>query len=484
MSGLVLKAQQIPLYSQYYFNPQIYNPALSGAEGVTEASIFHRRQWSAVQGSPETSALTLNGALNKEKVGYSVYIFKDVTDIVERYGVYGSYAYHLKLSDKTILSFGLAAGVINNGINQAGVSVTHLNDPILLSSIDNRTSFDLNFGANLEVDNFQFGASVVQLLGSGINYSENFNTDVEYNLIRHFIFSAKYNIEIKGDDMRLEPMILVRASETGVPAQVDAGAYFTAKKIGWIGAMFRSGYGVTANLGYNINDKLSIGYAHDFSIKSFASSLGTSNEVMLTYRFGSNKQNERLEKEIKKIKRNQGRMQEELEETIDDKFEELKDELKTDQQNPSQDDASGDGDSQGDRGRQDGEGGDGDRQGTDGDRQTGDRGRQGGDGDRQTDDRSRQANPDFGNGETADKVTPGSPGFYLVAGVFSQKENAITLSQKIERQGYQVSFFQDRTNGYFYVYLAKFSNYNEANNVKNNRIDGSFTEELWIKEVK
>jgi hypothetical protein len=50
-------AQQLPLYSNYFFTPYMYNPALSGKSGDTELSIVHRRQWTGIQGSPETSAI-------------------------------------------------------------------------------------------------------------------------------------------------------------------------------------------------------------------------------------------------------------------------------------------------------------------------------------------------------------------------------------------------------------------------------------------
>ncbi|MDG1758619.1 MAG: PorP/SprF family type IX secretion system membrane protein, partial [Schleiferiaceae bacterium] len=115
--------QQLPIYSSFFFAPQISNPARSGASGFSEMVTMHRQQWQGMEGAPETSALLFNGALNKERVGYSVYAFNDVTDIVHRAGIYGNYAYHVQLAEKSSLSFGLGFGYVSNSFDMASVRV-------------------------------------------------------------------------------------------------------------------------------------------------------------------------------------------------------------------------------------------------------------------------------------------------------------------------------------------------------------------------
>ena len=106
---LAANAQQLPLYSNYFFTPYMYNPAMSGLNGSTEVAIINRRQWTGVQGAPTTSAIAANGNLNEMKFGWSAYAFSDRTDIVSRTGVYGAYAYHLKFSEKNSISLGMSA---------------------------------------------------------------------------------------------------------------------------------------------------------------------------------------------------------------------------------------------------------------------------------------------------------------------------------------------------------------------------------------
>ncbi len=478
-----IQAQQIPIYSNAFFTPFVYNPAMSGSKGVTEAALIHRRQWADVQGSPETSALTLNGALNKQKFGYSLYGYSDRTDVFQQLGVYGAYAYHVQLSDKNTLSFGLGAGYLNRTIDLQAVRVVDPNDPVLLLTPSSRGVFDLNAGVNLKISALQLGFAVPQLLNNKIKYSENYNGDVFYQLIRHYVVNAQYDLEIEGDRMILTPYVLVRSAEN-VPIQFDGGAMFNMKKFGYVGAQYRSDYAVTASLGVYLTDELSIGYSHDFSTSDYATALGTSNEFMLRYSFGSNARNERLENEIKKLKAADKAQMEEVETTVDERLEEFKDELKKQQAAAAATQAANaptDPNTAGQGGTQNG----------------------------------NQANPNAGNpnatnpnaanqggaqagGQTgggnqnggypaenlATSVEPGSKGFYVVAGVFSSEANARRQLDNVTSQGVQARFFRDPVNGFYYVYVLKFSNYRDAAKAKSTGMNGSYKGELWIKIVE
>ena len=324
--GFSASAQQIPLYSNYYFTPYIYNPATSGIKGYTEASLIHRRQWTGVQGSPETSALAVNGSLNEEKVGWSIYGYADKTDIISRLGVYGNYAYHISLSENAILSLGIGAGYLGNNIDINSIRAQDQGDIFIITN-GNRGTFDINAGLNLRIADFQLGAAAPQLIGQPIEYAETPNRTVQYNLLRHYVFNAQYDFKFNGDKRILSPMVMVRAAKN-VPIQVDAGLMFNMKEYGYIGAMYRSEYAVTGNIGINLTQQLTVGYAYDFSLNEYGSQLGTSHEFMLTYRFGDNRRNERLENEIKRMKQQQRRQGEETEELIDEKLEEFKDEYR------------------------------------------------------------------------------------------------------------------------------------------------------------
>jgi cell division protein FtsN len=192
--------------------------------------------------------------------------------------------------------------------------------------------------------------------------------------------------------------------------------------------------------------------------------MGNSNEIILTWRFGSSSKMDRLESEIKRLKQQQSKKDENTEKAIKEKLEEVREEIRreyqrqAEQQPPQQPPQS-------------------------------------------TPDRSKATTPaqqpatpqqttGYTSGgqpiqasELASNVTPGSKGFYVVAGVFSNQANAERLVADLRKRGFDANFFQDTNNKMFYVYLFKFDNYNRANQVRQNRMDGRYNDELWIKIV-
>jgi hypothetical protein len=94
-----------------------------------------------------------------------------------------------------------------------------------------------------------------------------------------------------------------------------------------VGALYRSNFGASAQLGVHLTPLLTLGYAHDFSTNDYATSLGMSNEFILTYRFGDNKRNDRIEAEIKRLKDKQRQADQNGEKLLNEKFEEFKEEL-------------------------------------------------------------------------------------------------------------------------------------------------------------
>lgn len=468
------QAQQLPLYANYFFAPQMTNPALSGAEGFSELTTMHRQQWQGMEGAPETSALVFNGALNKERIGYSVYAFTDKTDIVSRSGIYGNYAYHAQLSESSVLSFGVGAGYVNNAFDMASVRVKNEGDPFLVPANQNGT-LDMTLGINLRVADFNLGFSVPQLLNPTITYSNNFDGPVAYHLIRHYVARTQYDIQVQKDRMVLSPMVTVRAAAYVKP-QVDAGLMFDMKEYGYVGAMYRSNYAATMNVGVHLTPVLSLGYAHEFSTNTYASYLGMSNEFILSYKFGDNKRNERLEAEIKRLKDKQRSSAQETEKLLNERFEEFKEEIGAAQAAELEKQKEAlvqEGMQLQGAGAQNG-----------GLRGNNNGANQGGNGMGANETSSNGALSGYRNEEYANNVTPGSPGYYVTAGVYGESGNANRMVSSLSSRGINAQVFRDSRNNMYYVYLLKFGTYEDADNARATGLNGQYSGKLWIKVVE
>jgi len=485
------QAQQLPLISNYLNTAYLFNPAYSGIEGKTEISVLNRRQWTDIQGAPETQFMAFNGNRDDLKFGYSGYAFNDQTDIVARSGFYGSYAWHVKFTDRNSLSLGLGAGYVNNNINVAGIRVPDELDPVLFSAL-NTGKFDLNFGFNLQFGDFSFGAAVPNLLAPKVDFSDNYLGPMQYHYMRHYVVNTQYDVNLQKGLMTLSPFITVRANEVTVP-QVDAGLMFNHKEYFYVGAAYRSSYAVTANTGLHLTENITLGYAYDFSLNTYGFALGNSHEIMLRYTFGESKKDKRLENELKKLKDRQRRSSEELEDLLNDRLDEFKDEMSAQQKEmfDAEKDAmkgelteaaaqaaseaaannagSGAGNSVSNNG--------------------------GMDISVLTDNGSANSafpsTPQGGNvnsnikgydpNQYAGNVKAGSSGYYVTAGVFGSQNNALKLQAKLKQQGVGSDIFQDPKNSMYYVFLLKFGNYEAAKHAQETGFNGQYNGKLWIK---
>jgi type IX secretion system PorP/SprF family membrane protein len=487
------QAQQLPLISNYLNTAYLFNPAYSGIEGKTEISVLNRRQWTDIQGAPETQFMAFNGNRDDLKFGYSGYAFNDQTDIVARSGFYGSYAWHVKFTDRNSLSLGLGAGYVNNNINVAGIRVPDELDPVLFSAL-NTGKFDLNFGFNLQFGDFSFGAAVPNLLAPKVDFSDNYLGPMQYHYMRHYVVNTQYDVNLQKGLMTLSPFITVRANEVTIP-QVDAGLMFNHKEYFYVGAAYRSSYAVTANTGLHFTENITLGYAYDFSLNTYGFALGNSHEIMLRYTFGESKKDKRLENELKKLKDRQRRSTEELEDLLNDRLDEFKDEMSAQQkemfdaekdamkgelteaaaQAASEAAANNAGSGAGNNGNWSNNGGM--------------------DISVPTDNGSANSafpsTPQGGNvnsnikgydpNQYAGNVKAGSSGYYVTAGVFGSQNNALKLQAKLKQQGVGSDVFQDPKNSMYYVFLLKFGNYEAAKYAQETGFNGQYNGKLWIK---
>jgi type IX secretion system PorP/SprF family membrane protein len=292
------EAQQLPLFSQYYYNPFMYNPALTGTAETNNAYLIHRSQWKDMPGSPTTYALTIDGTVKEKEIGLGLSLFNDQTDIFSRTGLYGSYSYHLPLNSEHNIYVGLSAGVIDNKIDFSRTNVTDVNDPLLYNTNRRKVTTDATFGLSYFWQDLTVGFSVPQLLGTKINYDED-NTNVYMRLRRHFIGSVMYNLEIN-EDIDFIPSIMTRAAK-GSPFQFDVNANFSWKDMVRAGLSYRFGYSAGMNLGVKLNNNLTAGYAYEYVISPIGKFSGGGHEIMLGYSFGK--------KDDKKIKELEAKLQ-------------------------------------------------------------------------------------------------------------------------------------------------------------------------------
>ena len=64
--SFIATAQQDPLYSQYFNNPMLINPAFAGSNERLYAGVAYRSQWSGIQGGPTTFNFNSHIAISQQ----------------------------------------------------------------------------------------------------------------------------------------------------------------------------------------------------------------------------------------------------------------------------------------------------------------------------------------------------------------------------------------------------------------------------------
>jgi type IX secretion system PorP/SprF family membrane protein len=134
-------AQHVPLFSQYFFNPQGINPANAGFNDVLDASIIHRRQWVSFEGAPLTTQLNLHTALYDKRMSLGTNIENDRIGVTNRTMVNFIYAYRLFFKPEKYLSFGISTGLGQLRNDWDKIKTTVSGDPVYNTGNESRLFF-------------------------------------------------------------------------------------------------------------------------------------------------------------------------------------------------------------------------------------------------------------------------------------------------------------------------------------------------------
>lgn len=297
-----IQAQQLPFGSHYFLNPFMYNPAYAGNGEEANVYLSHRSQFTGISGSPQTSYLTLNGPINIKGIGLGINAYSDVTSILSRNSVTGNYSYSMKLGLGQSISFGVAAGIVDQTVNFQQAIVQDLDDPNIANQRVRRTVFTADLGLVYKFDKLEVAFAMPQVLGNKVRFRENNGSSDLYDMQQHFVGSLKYSFDILPEKgLKAYPLVVMRGVK-GAPFQYDISAVADWRQHGWFALTYRSNYAVGVSAGVRYKN-LSVGYSHDFTVTSVRAYTGATHEFMLSYAFGGHirRQMEKNELDIKSL---------------------------------------------------------------------------------------------------------------------------------------------------------------------------------------
>lgn len=275
------RAQQFPLYTQYFANPYLINPSLVGSAQRPEVNVLYRQQWSGIKDGPRTLQFDVQYPIDK-RIAVGVNVYDDRTVLLSNTSVMLTFGYRVPLATEHTLAFGLSAGTIANRIRMEEIPDIDSYDPALMNSSNNNMALDGQFGVSYIFKNLVIGYSMNNLIKRQ-TFTEDKFQQVTFNNMKNNIAFATYRFSVS-TNVVFQPNFAYHFTDDNINFFDAAGLFYYKDVIG-LGGGYRQNFGPSAILRLTWRD-LNIGYAYDFPSTRVGVSTGGTNEVQLKWRFG------------------------------------------------------------------------------------------------------------------------------------------------------------------------------------------------------
>ncbi len=279
--GLVVSffgnAQQTSLNTLYNQNGYLINPAAAGLNNCFSAYLNHRNQWVGINESPVRNALTVDGRLfGAHGIGLDTRM--NQAGLLRNFNIKLTYAYHLQITEKAKLSFGLSLGMIQQSFAFSNAVVTDYTDNTLGAGNQSDLGFSSDAGLLLSTPKLRLGLSIPQVFARGLTTTLGEETN-EYSLVQHMVVYGAYDV-VQTDKWTVSPSLLYK-NAAFIGHQVDVSVRGAWKNTIGLGVMYRTAYGVVGMVDLNLKDKFKLAYGYGFGGNNITGMSSGSHEIML-----------------------------------------------------------------------------------------------------------------------------------------------------------------------------------------------------------
>jgi type IX secretion system PorP/SprF family membrane protein len=287
LSSLSLFAQRDLMLSQQFFSRLNINPSATGNTDDVDIFLLGRWQWMGLENSPKSGVLNVTNYFENVRSGIGLSATYDDVGVATRtLNVKAAYAYHLNLNESILMSFGLSAGILYHYFDPSGhiwIDPEELNQETLNNGEKvSKVNPDMDFGVELAMPKFMFGASVVHLLSN----EERVSTSMpgrQFNWYVRGLFSLSENFD-------LAPALCFTHRNSTNRAELNVMGFI--KRFIWLGITYRPDLNgedsFSSNmLHFNVGVEYKmfrVGYAFELGLGDISNVSSNSSELLLSFR--------------------------------------------------------------------------------------------------------------------------------------------------------------------------------------------------------
>ena len=273
----------VPFQNLLKFNRFLINPTFSTVrEDKSYINFFHRSQSAYFQDNYQNYFLSYSGRIN-DRAGLGISVYNQQEGLVSNIGILTNFAYGVRLSEKSNLTLGLNIPYYRSSFDEAR-AVTNEEDPVLASFSEN-SIIAFQPGMNVSFGSFDVGLFAENLFDFNLKTGESLTEFNEKTFSGHLQYTRKFEYA-DGilTDGRLMPLARIR--KVGEEDLIfGGGIILDLPRLGWIQAGYDSFYGGSAGAGFNVNQRLSLGYNFERGFSQDINNFGITHEVSIAYNF-------------------------------------------------------------------------------------------------------------------------------------------------------------------------------------------------------
>lgn len=285
-------AYDVPAQNLLKYNRFLINPTFSTVrEDKSYVNLLHRNQSVQFNDNNQNYFLSYSGRIN-DRTGLGLSLYTQREGLLSNFGVLANYAYGVKLTDKSNLTFGANVSYYNSGFDEGRASTVE-EDPFL-AGLQDQNLLSFQPGINLSYGSFDVGVFAENLFDYNLRTNESITEFADKTYSGHLQYTHQFkNASGIFEEGRLMP--LARARKVGEEEITLGGSLILdLPKVGWVQGGYDSFYGAAAGVGFNLNRRVSLGYTMEKGLGSNFDNFGVTHEISFAYSFTPNLTEDRV----------------------------------------------------------------------------------------------------------------------------------------------------------------------------------------------
>lgn len=286
-----LSAQFDSQWSQYTFNPGVYNPGAVGLNSDLNVHLAFREQWVGFTNAPSAFNVHVGAPLRtgNQISGIGLLMTNESIGLFQSQFFQLQYAYKKKLWNGE-LSIGVQGGILQQNFASGDIYIPQSdyhskNDEAIPKGDIEGMIPDFSIGLWYSKPLWYAGLSCSHLVGGEIKLNEKESASesdaAQFKLSRSIYLTGGYNIPLKNPLYTLRPSFLLKSDLVVLQADLSTLLHY---KNYWGGLSWRPSDALAVIIGTQFDFGLSIGYSYDIPISRYLQFSNGSHELFIGYR--------------------------------------------------------------------------------------------------------------------------------------------------------------------------------------------------------